>query len=815
MHGCRDNHRIGYWPLAFGWLVLLAALGGAACGESLDFDVKLRVVDESGDPVKGAVVVYQDREYRSNSHGEIGFHDLMGATLAVVTADGYLSEPVIIGRSNSKATVEVRLFASLGGQRWAMHSSGDVMFGRRYNQPLEGEPLIDAADPGPGSRAVVAHVAPAFRAADFSTINLETVVSTMAPAAAYPGKRFILNSLPGTLEALDELGVDVVDLANNHARDFMDVGVAASVSALDAAGVPYFGAGVDQAAAETPYVTQVAGVTVAMLGWTTVNGSFVNDNYPDADAPLPDDIQPTELWQYVQRSWGYQGEEWDVPVADRRIGEVWRMFEARESQLSDAALAEVWESIAYVYPEMQDWVARRGHGGAANWVSRTAQARIAEMDAVADVVVVQLHSGFQFQRASSAGTRLAARRAIDAGADIVICHHPHVLQGADWYKGKLIVYSLGNFVFDQDFLATFPSTFLRTVWDGDTLLEARFLPVELIGYKTRPVADAVAARTLLGLWEMSIMRAEAARDDQDDVRVFALEPDADTTPATMRLERNTALIVEREPALSSHRLRVPAGRVQPIGYQGLIDPRLGLSADNEDFLVARDLFGWGRFEDEVADQEPSFGSHWALDDQISSKEVQVDGDTPEGVAYIRLSRYYTNDQSVVVRPVARIPLWRHRLYRDVGGGVAEPMDPEPTYSLYFRARRKGSGAPSIRLDLFQFDDTDPTEDPSSMLVDQFIEEIAVPNDNRWHTIHMEIPASVFETDMGTANMVLLYLRLEPPYKSKTTLDIDELRFLEWRNAAGMPDRLGVYDFVRNLGAHEVVLDIPVLPAQNE
>lgn len=799
-------------------LIALSLLALVACGKQLDFDVQLRVVDEGGAPVEGAVVVYEEREYRSNAKGEIRFDKLMGAALAVVTADGYLPEPVVIGRTNTDQPVEVRLFASLGGQRWAMHSAGDVMFGRRYNAPFEGEPLIPVSDTGPASRQVVAHVAPAFRAADFRTVNLETVVSEMPPQAAYPGKRFILNSLPGTLEALDELGVDVVDLANNHARDYLDVGVAATLSALNAAGMPYFGAGTDQASAEQPYLTTVNGLKVAMLGWTTVNGSFVNDSYPDADEPVPPDIEPTELWQYVTRPWGYQGTEWSVPVADRRIGEVWRMFEDKEPDLSDGAVAEIWDSITYVYPEMQDWVARRGHGGAANWVRETAEARIAEMDAAADVVVVQFHSGFQFQRASSAGTRLVARRAIDAGADIIICHHPHVLQGAEWYKGKLIVYSLGNFVFDQDFLATFPSTFLRTVWEGDRLLEARFIPVELIGYKTRPVADTVAARTLLGLWEMSVMRAEADRDVAGDVRVFELEPDSDTIPATLRLERNTARIVDREPASVRHEMRVPAGRVQPIGYHGLIDPRLGLSAPDGDILVGRDLFGWGRFEDEVADQEPSFTAHWALDDTSSSKEVLVDGDTPEGVAYIRLSRYYTNEQTVIARPVARIPLWRHRLYRDVGdadGRVAEPIDPEPSYSLYFRGRRKGMGVPSIRLDLFQFDDTDPTEDPSSVLVDQFIQEIDLPNDDRWHTLHMDIPASVFETAQGTANMVLLYVLLEPPYKSKTTLDIDELRFLEWRNAADMPDRPGMYEFVRNVGTRDVVLDVPVLPAQDE
>ena len=48
---------------------------------------------------------------------------------------------------------------------------------------------------------------------------------------------------------------------------------------------------------------------------------------------------------------------------------------------------------------------------------------------------------------------------IDAGADVVVGGHPHVTQGAEYYKGKLIVYSLGNFVFNG-----FDKTGTRTGW---------------------------------------------------------------------------------------------------------------------------------------------------------------------------------------------------------------------------------------------------------------------------------------------------------------------------------------------------------------
>ncbi|HEX2870190.1 MAG TPA: CapA family protein [Polyangiaceae bacterium] len=66
----------------------------------------------------------------------------------------------------------------------------------------------------------------------------------------------------------------------------------------------------------------------------------------------------------------------------------------------------------------------------------------------ADVVLPFLHWGWENEPGPSSRQRELARLLIDAGADAVIGAHPHVTQGAEMYRGKPIVYSLGNFVFD-------------------------------------------------------------------------------------------------------------------------------------------------------------------------------------------------------------------------------------------------------------------------------------------------------------------------------------------------------------------------------
>lgn len=67
----------------------------------------------------------------------------------------------------------------------------------------------------------------------------------------------------------------------------------------------------------------------------------------------------------------------------------------------------------------------------------------------ADVAIVSMHAGAEYQGAPNAQQRRFARAAIDAGASVVVGHHPHVVQPFESYLNGLIFYSLGNLVFDQ------------------------------------------------------------------------------------------------------------------------------------------------------------------------------------------------------------------------------------------------------------------------------------------------------------------------------------------------------------------------------
>jgi poly-gamma-glutamate synthesis protein (capsule biosynthesis protein) len=93
-----------------------------------------------------------------------------------------------------------------------------------------------------------------------------------------------------------------------------------------------------------------------------------------------------------------------------------------------------------------------------------------------DVVVVLLHAGTEYARDPSPDQVAVARAAIDAGADLVVGHHPHVTQTVERYGGRLIVYSLGDALFDIPRPAAMRGHLLRVGVTRQGLAEAELWP---------------------------------------------------------------------------------------------------------------------------------------------------------------------------------------------------------------------------------------------------------------------------------------------------------------------------------------------------
>jgi poly-gamma-glutamate synthesis protein (capsule biosynthesis protein) len=122
-----------------------------------------------------------------------------------------------------------------------------------------------------------------------------------------------------------------------------------------------------------------------------------------------------------------------------------------------------------------------------------------------DVLTVLPHWGQQYTSEPVADQRAVARALVNAGADLVIGSHPHWVQGAEIYHGKLIAYSLGNYVFDMDFSRqTQEGVILEVVLWADQMKAARFVPVKIGADFAPRVLSARAGRPILQqIWDAS------------------------------------------------------------------------------------------------------------------------------------------------------------------------------------------------------------------------------------------------------------------------------------------------------------------------
>ncbi len=115
----------------------------------------------------------------------------------------------------------------------------------------------------------------------------------------------------------------------------------------------------------------------------------------------------------------------------------------------------------------------RGIGHA--WINHArVPADIRRFKSLVDVLIVQVHAGVELLDVPIPEWRAKYRQLIDLGADVVIAHHPHVMQGIEEYKGKLICYSLGNFYFD------YPSN--HPQWNTGAMLTLDFQHKQRVGY---------------------------------------------------------------------------------------------------------------------------------------------------------------------------------------------------------------------------------------------------------------------------------------------------------------------------------------------
>lgn len=143
--------------------------------------------------------------------------------------------------------------------------AGDTMLGRGVGARI--------AESGPHG-LFSGGVRDVFAEADLALLNLECCVSDRGRPWEAPGKPFHFRAPPAAVDALAELGVDCVTLANNHALDYGTDALADTVDLLGRAGIGAVGAGEDIAAARAPVVLEARGTRLAVVGVTDHPADF-------------------------------------------------------------------------------------------------------------------------------------------------------------------------------------------------------------------------------------------------------------------------------------------------------------------------------------------------------------------------------------------------------------------------------------------------------------------------------------------------------------------------------------------------------------
>lgn len=250
-----------------------------------------------------------------------------------------------------------------------------------------GDVILDRPDPVTGFE----YVGPVFRDADLAIVNMEQVLGDGGEKdprqGVSHGSRFV--------EPYVAYDVDYVSAATNHSMDWGAEGLMGTIEVLNSAGIAYSGIGRNLEEARKPAILERKGNKIGILNYCSV---AYEDRNASSEKP---------------------------GVAGIRV---WTVYE-------DIDFAPAAPPIVHsmVHKESMDMV----------------KEDIEKLRSQVDVLIVIYHWGQIIKPIDIPEYCIELGRAsIDAGADIVIGHHPHILKGAEIYNGKPIFYSLGNMFID-------------------------------------------------------------------------------------------------------------------------------------------------------------------------------------------------------------------------------------------------------------------------------------------------------------------------------------------------------------------------------
>ncbi|MBW4681600.1 MAG: CapA family protein [Microcoleus vaginatus WJT46-NPBG5] len=649
--------------------------------------IKGRVVSLDGKPVIGALVTISSGQTKTDSNGWF--------QLAVAQADPQwvtVKHTSFISRTRAadpSATVLIRLTPN-DGQTIALHFTGDVMLGRRFYDPNEdGNTRDGLLQPNSGideHKALFQYVQPLLENADLTISNLES------PLTSQPYLNPKLRRPPQF----------------HQTKEYAFASAPMAAQALRHVGIDVIG--------------------------------LANNHLYDVLEQGIQDTQEALNQAGFQSGVGYFGagsteqQAWTPAVVNIRGQAV--------AFLGCTTISGAEHPETYVVLDAQR------KGGAASCDENQIRNSIRSAQARYKTVVFMIHGGNEYQHTPSENLRRLTIAAREAGATLVINHHPHVVGGFNWDGSSLVAWTLGNFLFDQTVWPTFESYLLAVHLRNGKVVQAYTEPLMIDGYLPKGVTGELAD---------FVARGAAGRDRGPFlVEDGAMEIDVNDR----RVHRDVTLPIK---ASKDSIFRMDQGW-WVTNFSGTGSLRLG-----------RDLLWVGGFEDEIADEQHQGKALWAFTgvDKLEGAKYAY-----EGKGGVRLQRKGFNESDVILSPIHRIL-----------------VEPGSELSIVGMMRSRKDVQSSLQISWYS-----QTRGKSQA---KQMKPLIVTQDNTWTPFRLNVTVPRNTVALG------LYLRLQAPKQGEATADFDNIRIIRWQ-PLGTPFS-PLYNYAKVTGTGELTLRKEFLP----
>ncbi len=339
-------------------------------------------------------------------------------------------------------------------------------------------------------------------------------------------------------------------------------------------------------------------------------------------------------------------------------------------------------------PEDAVWQWRGETDWSRAWLDYATFNAIRRVRRMADVVVVMVHWGEEYSPTPSLHQQAWARGLVDAGADVVLGTHPHVLQPVQTMPGTIqgrtsvVAYSLGNFLFDQYFSrATSTSVVMRVLLDKRGVAGVAVAPIEIVNGQVRPLPldndehdDIIAALTpqdqQLQQAHISIL-CSAPLTTAQRIEPYML-PAPMAIANTCRSDNNNDNIPASINTAIAQCRNAPAQCIQP--------PRNRLPADlrgnGEPLWVTLDEYGVVRVYDGARYDAPMVWQNEAFDWHV--RRIAVGDPNHDGRIEVALLLWKPDADTGLLRSHVFLVGWRGGYYRIIWGSSATRM---PIYDM--------------------------------------------------------------------------------------------------------------------------------------